>query len=211
MTNTGPNEVKKIFLGTESPRDILFEPELFHDMPLSIEKDLRNISNEAFNKDKEARRQFVTKILDDNTPMKPNTTKTLSAFIQAPHGKGRKSIKILIFFSVPQDYPKIKYRLVRHEITMNVNDSLRVDAKCNIANEQTGEVGLDIVMKNMNQTHHLFSIDVSVGDLYLFCQKFSLNQDKIYFINNLQNTSIKKIQSSFIICPQMNHSKFVVY
>lgn len=70
--------------------------------------------------------------------------------------------------------------MVRHEITMNVNDSLRVDAKCNIANEQTGEVGLDIIMKNMNQTHHLFSIDVSVGDLYLFCQKFSLAQDKIY-------------------------------
>lgn len=40
ITNTGPNEVRQIYLGTDCPRDILFEPELFHDMPLSIEKGL---------------------------------------------------------------------------------------------------------------------------------------------------------------------------
>ena len=73
-----------------------------------------------------------------------------------------------------------RYRLIRHEITMNVNDCLGVEGNCNIANEDTGDVGLDITMKNLNQTHHLFSIDVSIGDLYVFCSKFQLNRDKIY-------------------------------
>lgn len=63
---------------------------------------------------------------------------------------------------------------------MNVNDCLSVEGNCNIANEETGDVGLDIKLKNINQTHHLFSVDVSIGDLYLFCQKFSLNGEKTY-------------------------------
>lgn len=63
---------------------------------------------------------------------------------------------------------------------MNVNDCLSVEATANIANEETGEMALDIVMKNINQTHHLFSIDLSIGNLYVFCRKFSLNGNKIY-------------------------------
>lgn len=63
---------------------------------------------------------------------------------------------------------------------MNVNDCLSVEGNCNIANEQTGDVGLDISLKNVNQTHHLFSIDLSVGDLFVFCEKFALNREKIY-------------------------------
>lgn len=73
-----------------------------------------------------------------------------------------------------------RYRLIRHEIAINVNDCLSVEGNCNFANEETGEVGLDITLKNVNQTHHLLSIDVSIGEFYLFCRKFSLNREKIY-------------------------------
>lgn len=73
--------------------------------------DLRDISMETFNKDKEARKQYVTKILDSRdgkTRIVTGETKKMSAFIQAPHRKGRKSIKVLVYYSVPDDYPKIK-------------------------------------------------------------------------------------------------------
>lgn len=66
---------------------------------------------ETFNKDKEARKQYVTKIFDSREGKQKivtGETKKLSAFIQAPHRKGRKSIKILIYYSVPDNYPKIK-------------------------------------------------------------------------------------------------------
>lgn len=61
-----------------------------------------------------------------------------------------------------------------------MNDCLSVEGNCNIANEETGEVALDLTIKNLNQTHHLFSIDASIGDLFVFCQKFALDKEKIY-------------------------------
>ncbi|CRL02155.1 CLUMA_CG015335, isoform A [Clunio marinus] len=196
VNNTGLNDINDLFIATNSPKEMILEPKTIVDLPLSIEKDLRDISQETFNKDKEFRRQYVTKILD-NQQIKAGETRKISAFIQAPHRKGRKSVKILIYYNVPDNYPKIKYRLIRHEITMNVNDCLSIEGNCNIANEKTGEVGLDITLKNINQTHHLFSIDISIGDLYLFSRKFSLNQKKIYYINNLTtSTSISNFELS---------------
>lgn len=65
---------------------------------------------ETFNKDKEARKQYVIKIIDskNKNPLNPSEKKKISAFIQAPHLKGRKSIKILIYYNAPEDYQKIK-------------------------------------------------------------------------------------------------------
>lgn len=78
---------------------------------------------------------------------------------------------------------------------MNVNDCLSVEATSNIANEATCEVGLDIVMKNINQTHHLLSIEMSIGSLYVFCQKFSLSGDKIFCEFN----TMTRVSSDFIV------------
>lgn len=63
---------------------------------------------------------------------------------------------------------------------MNVNDCLNVEGNCNIANEGSSEVGLDVTVKNLNQTHHLYSIKLLLGDLFIFCNHFSLNADKVY-------------------------------
>lgn len=79
--------------------------------------DFRNITNETFNKDKEARKQYVTKIIDGREGdllLQPNETKRISAYVQAPYKKGKKSIKILIYYNVPDNYPKIKYDLHNH-------------------------------------------------------------------------------------------------
>lgn len=109
LTNTGSSEISDVFIATSSPRNFLLDPEHFNDLPLSIEKDLREVK-ETLNKDKEARKQFVTRILnkDQNETISPGITKKLRAFMQAPHKKGRKSLKILVYYSVPENYPKIK-------------------------------------------------------------------------------------------------------
>jgi trafficking protein particle complex subunit 8 len=112
LTNVGDNEIHDVYLCTDCPRLIIIDPENNNEIPLSIEKDVRNFSRETFNKDKEARRQFVTKIIDqrDNNhkSILPNETKQIKAFIQAPHVKGQKTLKILIYYNVPENYPKIK-------------------------------------------------------------------------------------------------------
>lgn len=112
LKNVGENEIQDVYLVTDNPRLFIVDPENNNEIPLSVEKDVRNISRETFNKDKEARRQFVTKIIDqrdsNQKPIMPNETRQLKAFIQAPHVKGNKSLKILIYYNVPDNYPKIK-------------------------------------------------------------------------------------------------------
>lgn len=73
-----------------------------------------------------------------------------------------------------------RYRLIRHEIVMNVNDCLSLEGICNIANEETEEVGVDLTVKNLNQNHHLYKVDATIADLYVYCDKFALNSGKIY-------------------------------
>lgn len=112
LTNVGPNEIRDVFMITDNPRLFTVDPQSNSDIPLSVEKDVRDYSMETFNKDKEARRQYVTKILDsrdeDNKPIMPNETRQIKAFLQAPHNKGPKLVKILIYYDVPESYPKLK-------------------------------------------------------------------------------------------------------
>jgi hypothetical protein len=91
---------------------------------------------------------------------------------------------------------------------MNVNDCLSLEGICNIANEETEEVGVDLTVKNLNQNHHLYKVDATISDLYVYCEKFALNSEKIYckFINfycyylfsKIVKTSLSIIQSLMI-------------
>jgi hypothetical protein len=42
LINTGPNEVCDVYVATNSPRELILEPKTIIDMPLSIQKGLRN-------------------------------------------------------------------------------------------------------------------------------------------------------------------------
>ncbi|KAG5681973.1 hypothetical protein PVAND_011372 [Polypedilum vanderplanki] len=193
--NSGNYPISDIYIASNCPKELIIKSNNAEELPLSLAKDYRDITNETFNKDKEARRQFVTKIIDsrdNDCQLNPNETKEVIAYIQAPFKKGKKSIKILIYYNVPENYPKIRYRLLRHEIFMNVNDCVTVECVCNIANHLSGEVGLDITAKNLNQTHHLYSINVQLSDFFIYCDTFSLNSDKVYFVNNFLTQEAKE-------------------
>ena len=182
MTNSGPNVIDDIYLATDCPQNLIIIPGA-NCLPLSIQKDLRDTISEAFNKDKEARKQYVNNIFVSNDGTKqiaPNETKSVSAFIQAPQVKGLKSIKILIYYNVAENYPKIKYRLVRHEFVMNVSECLSLKGNCNLANEETGEIGLDLVLKNTMPVNQSHAIEFSIGEIFLYCGKFALDKKRIF-------------------------------
>jgi trafficking protein particle complex subunit 8 len=72
--------------------------------------DIKDFTNEALSKDKESRKQFVFKLFrsaNDNV-IQPKETKTTSIWLQAPYQKGRKEIKMMIYYSMPANYPKLK-------------------------------------------------------------------------------------------------------
>lgn len=130
IRNSGESPISDIYLASNSPRELIFKSHEQREIPLSFAKgntsdsyvtyvvkhhffaDFRDITNETFSKDKEARRQFVTKILesskDGESQFHPNEIRRISFYVQAPFKKGKKSIKLLIYYNVPENYPKLK-------------------------------------------------------------------------------------------------------
>lgn len=110
--NSGNSPISEIYIASNSPKELIVKASENCEIPLSFAKDFRDITNETFNKDKEARRQFVTKLIDskdgDNL-LHPNEIKRIGFYVQAPFKKGKKSIKLLIYYNVPDNYPKLKY------------------------------------------------------------------------------------------------------
>jgi trafficking protein particle complex subunit 8 len=69
--------------------------------------------------------------------------------------------------------------LIRHVWTLNVNESLAIEANCNIGNIATNELGIDMTIKNMNQVHHPLMSEIVINDVQLFCASYNLNADRV--------------------------------
>lgn len=61
-----------------------------------------------------------------------------------------------------------------------MNECLSAEANCNIANEETNELGVDLMLKNVNQMHHLLMTEVVIGSVYLYCSMYKLDSSRIY-------------------------------
>lgn len=72
-----------------------------------------------------------------------------------------------------------RYRLIRHIWHLNVNESINVDANCNIGNMKTKEIGVDLIVKNLNQEHHSLMTEIMINEITLYCSSYQLNKDKI--------------------------------
>lgn len=180
LTNAGTNPIGDVFVGVENPRWISVNPEE-SELPLSVLRDYRDLTNETFHRDKEARKQYVFKLFKSNEPsvINPKETKTSSIWLQAPLKKGRKETRFLIYYAMSSDYPKLRYRLVRHVWQMNVHESLNVGADCNIGNAATNDLGIDLQIKNMNQVHHALMTNIMISNVNLFCDAYELNSEGI--------------------------------
>ncbi|XP_053684049.1 trafficking protein particle complex subunit 8 isoform X2 [Sabethes cyaneus] len=185
MTNAGISVLSDIYICIENPRYVLVNPEE-SEIPLSVLRDLRNLSNENLGKEKEARKQYVFKAFKESEGncINPKETKVSTIWLQAPYAKGQKNVKLLIYYGLPADYPKLKHRLVRHTWSFNVNESLLVDANCNVSNPTTNELGIDLNVKNLNQVHHPLMTDITVNEIVLYCSTYQLNPRKIIYIKN---------------------------
>jgi hypothetical protein len=62
---------------------------------------------------------------------------------------------------------------------VNVNECLSFEAICNIANELTDELGLDLSFKNVNQHHHKFNAKLLLGKIHLFCSQYTIDEKRI--------------------------------
>ncbi|XP_055532257.1 trafficking protein particle complex subunit 8 [Wyeomyia smithii] len=219
MTNTGVSVLNDIYICIENPRYVLVNPEEC-EIPLSVLRDLRNLSNENLGKEKEARKQYVFRAFKESegNSIHPKETKVSTIWLQAPYAKGQKNVKLLIFYGLPADYPKLKHRLVRHTWSFNVNESLLVDANCNISNPATNELGIDLNVKNLNQVHHPLMTDITVNEIVLYCSSYQLNPRKIIYIKNpgyqkhfVENVGLKTNETLSLRCNLQKRSDEVKF
>lgn len=208
LRNTGIMPIDDVFVGCECPRWItLLDKEA--DVPLSILRDFKDLTNETLSKDKEIRKQHVFRILkqSDGQSLKAQEATMIPMWIQAPYQKGEFTLRLIFYYTMPPNYPGIKYRLVRHEWKFNVHECLQTEVNCVVSNLMTSELGLDMEFKNLNQTHHPLMTELYINSIQLFCPQYKLNNKNLYFMNQMEISSgqlgdkcLKAAKSASIQC-----------
>lgn len=183
-TNCGVSEISDLFMAFEHPRNFLVENNTAEcELPLSLLRDFKDLTNVNLSRDKETRKQYVCRIFDtaleaDSTPLSPNETRTARLWLQVPYKKGAIEMRAMAYYSLPVQYSvKLKYRLIRHSWNLMVIESLAMESNCNLTNALTEEIGVDVAVRNLNQVHHPVSTEVAVHELVLFCPKYQLQAE----------------------------------
>lgn len=179
-TNCGVGEITDLYMAFEHPRNFLTESSSSSELPLSLLRDFKDLTNLNLSRDKETRKQYINCIFDTSKgdqPMQRNETRSCRLWLQVPYKKGAIEMRVLAYYSLPVQYTKLKYRLIRHSWNLTVIESLALEANCNVTNVQTGHIGLDVVVRNLNQIHHPVAIEVMLNELLLFCPKYDLQPD----------------------------------
>lgn len=180
FTNCGVSDISDLYMAFEHPRNFLVESSHNAELPLSLLRDFKDLTNVNLSRDKETRKQYVSRIFDTaaeemKSPLAPNETRTARLWLQVPFKKGAIEMRTLAYYSLPGQYsPKMKYRLIRHSWNLMVIESVAIEANCNLTNAATEEIGVDVAVRNLNQVHHPVSTEVAVDELVLFCPKYRL-------------------------------------
>lgn len=113
LTNAGVDGIGSVYVASELPRCILGDLP-GQELPLSVLRDFKDLTNEALSRDKEARKQHVFALLKPvpgigSVALMPNESKVVTIWLQAPYKKGPTDIKLLIYYTMPNNYPKIRF------------------------------------------------------------------------------------------------------
>ncbi|XP_037938584.1 trafficking protein particle complex subunit 8 [Teleopsis dalmanni] len=188
LRNLGITPITDVFVGCDNPRWLTLMDKN-EDIPLSILRSVRDLSNEKLVKDKEIRRQHVFRMLKptDGVALKAQESTIIPMRIQAPFEKGEFTLRLLFYYGLSTSTTGgMKYRIVRHTWKFNVHECLRTDIACVVANNVSGELGLNVNVKNENEMHHPVMAEVYIDSLALYCENFMLNPEKFYVTNNLE-------------------------
>lgn len=88
--------------------------------------------------------------------------------------------------------------MVRHSWHFNVVDAISIEGNCSIGNTTTNELGIDLSIKNLNQSNHSLTTEIMLHDVDLYCSAYSLNSEKIickYFFYKISKFEFQKVES----------------
>uniref|UniRef100_A0A1B0B6W0 Trafficking protein particle complex subunit 8 n=1 Tax=Glossina palpalis gambiensis TaxID=67801 RepID=A0A1B0B6W0_9MUSC len=213
LRNEGAKPVEDIYLSCDNPRWLTLQDKETH-IPLSILNSIKNLSNEQLVKDKEIRRQHVCRLLkpksSEHLTLEAQETVSITAWLQAPYDKGEFTLRLMFYYALPANPASVlKYRLIRHHWQFQIHECLCSEVSCVVSNCQTGELGLNINVRNNNKTppqHPLLS-ELYINSLALLSEQFQLNKEKFYVTNQMEisagllgDRSLKSSKSASFQC-----------
>ncbi|XP_005180658.1 trafficking protein particle complex subunit 8 [Musca domestica] len=193
--NENIKPIEEIYLGCDNPRWLTLQDK-DDKIPLSLMSSIKDLSNEKLVKDKEIRQQHVFRLFRNKSTsaLKAQDTTTLTLWLQAPFENGEFTLRLLFYYALPSETTSasggnLKYRLVRHKWQFNIHECLHAEAACVLSNSSNGELGINLEVRNENKMHHPLMAEIYVNSLALYCEKFQLNKDKLYPINQMEIAS----------------------
>ncbi|XP_053954695.1 trafficking protein particle complex subunit 8 [Anastrepha ludens] len=187
LRNSGIVAIEEIYLCCDQPRWLTLA-DADAEVPLSILKTVKDLSNEKLSKDREIRRQRVVRLLkhDNAVSLKPQECATVPMYMQAPFQKGEFTLRLLFIYTLPDGTSaSIKYRLVRHNWVFQVHECLHCEATCVISNTLSGELGLDVALKNESSAKIFTASDMYVNSLGIYSSDHNVNRNKLYITNQM--------------------------
>nr|XP_014088536.1 trafficking protein particle complex subunit 8 [Bactrocera oleae] len=187
LRNSGIVPIEDVFLCCDQPRWLTLT-DVDTEVPLSILKSVKDLSNEKLSKDRELRRQRVFRLLknENSVSLKPQECTTVPMHIQAPYQKGDFTLRLLFFYSLPDGTSgSIKYRLVRHNWQFHVHDCLHAAVTCVISNTLSGELGLDVAVKNESSAKSFAASDMYISSIGVYSADHNMNSNKLFITNQM--------------------------
>ncbi|CAD7006198.1 unnamed protein product [Ceratitis capitata] len=188
LRNSGIVPIEDIYLCCDQPRWLTLT-DADTEVPLSILKTVKDLTNEKLSKDREIRRQRVIRLLkhENSVSLKPQECATVPLHIQAPYQKGDFTLRLLFLYALPDGTSAaIKYRLVRHNWKFQVHECLLSAVTCVISNTLSGELGLDVAIKNESNAKVFTASDMYVTSLGIFSGDHNINRNKLYITNQME-------------------------
>jgi tetratricopeptide (TPR) repeat protein len=173
--NTGTLPLHKLYMATSVPQFLC-----------NCETRISRISPEiALNnctpamREKLSRENHITSVPLPNDKLDPGQNTTHSIFIKAPNKAGLCLVDLLIYYENINVGVVPRYRLVRHKWTLNVQESVKVEASVqeSFNSKEVEEIALVLKTSNLNKLHSSTLTEISLLNVGMLSKYWSFTEN----------------------------------
>ncbi|XP_056646298.1 trafficking protein particle complex subunit 8 [Diorhabda sublineata] len=175
--NTGSVPLKNIYMASSTPH-LLCNCEFIQQVDENLNMSVGNLCIPAI-REKIIRKNHLTAVPLTRNILKPGQTVQIYVWVKAPSTKGPAAIDILIYYENVDKNSIPKYRLVRHNWNLMVQESIVVDVSFQSSHNAKSVEELALAMKitNLNKVHSSVLTEVMLLNVGLLSKYWTLTED----------------------------------
>lgn len=175
--NAGSVPLKNIYLATSTPY-LLCNCEFTHQPDEYLNFSVSELSTPAV-REKIIRKSHLTTVPLIGNILKPGQTVPVYIWVKAPSIKGPAAIDLLIYYENVEKTSIPRYRLVRHNWNLMVQESIVVDVSLQSSHNAKSVEELALAMKitNLNKVHSSVLTEVMLLNVGLLSKYWMLTED----------------------------------